>query len=190
MEERCTCKAEDIYGVGYCREQLKAIRCPDCSTTIHYDEMCWYCTLHPLLKLKMVDPTPTCECGGKFEKVCEWENICEGCSLVHQVECSCVTHRGKRSKYNIKYNLNKQLARFNLTEEQKRTVTMRVNEIERLWYTAHDRKLIKLDFILSNIFAHIGLSEKAKQCATIKNQKTLTTYEQIWGSIVDRIEGW
>ena len=139
------------------------------------------------LKLEMVDPNPTCECGVKFEKVCEWENICEGCSLVHQVECSCVTHRGKRSKYNIKY---KQLARFNLTEEQKRTVAMGVNEIERLWYTAHDRKLIKLDFILSNIFAHIGLSEKAKQCATIKNQKSLTTYEQIWGSIVDRIEGW
>ena len=67
---------------------------------------------------------------------------------------------------------------------------MRVNEIERLWYTAHDRKSIKLDFILSNIFAHIGLSEKAKQCATIKNQKTLSTYEQLWGSIVDRIEWW
>ena len=191
MEELCTCKAEDIYGVGYCREQRKVIRCPDCRTTIHYDEMYWYCSLHPPLKLEMADPTPkTCECGVKLKMVCEWEKTCEGCNLVHQVECSCVTYCFKRFKYNIKHNLNKQLARFNLTEEQKRTVAMRVNQIERLWHSTHDRKLIKLDFVLSKIFARIGFSEKVKQCATIKTQKTLTSYKQLWDSIVDRIEGW
>ena len=144
----------------------------------------------PPLKLEMVDPTPkTCECGVKFEKVCEWEKICEGCSLVHQVECSCVTHKVKRSKYNIKYHLVKQLARFKLTEEQKRSVTMRSKQIERLWCITHGRK-IKLEFILSKIFACMGLSKKAKQCATIKNRKTVTTYEQLWDSIVNHIEGW
>ena len=95
----------------------------------------------------------------------------------------------QKSKYNMKYHIRKQLQRFDLTEDQKRLVVMRTRQAERIWYNLYQRKLIKLDFILSKIFICMGIPEQAQRCASIK-EKTRFEYEQLWETIVDLIQGW
>ena len=184
----CTCKADDWYGIA-CRKPRDVIWCFDCGATIHYNERCWYCALHCPLKLKWIDPTPkNCACGGEYKKVCEYEHECKSCGFIHQAEqpqAGPHAHYIPKSKYNMKYHIRKQLQRL----DQKRLVVMRTRQIARIWYSLHQRKLIKLDFILSKIFTRMGLSEQAQRCAFIK-KKTPVEYEQLWDTIVDLIQGW
>ena len=64
------------------------------------------------------------------------------------------------------------LERFDLTKAEKRTVAMRIRQIEKMWCSLHQRKLIKLDYILSKIFTRMEVSEQTRRC-TPTAQKTL-----------------
>ena len=85
-----------------------------------------------------------------------------------------------KSKYNMKYHIRKQLQRFDLTENQKGLVVMRTRQVERIWYSLHQRKLIKLDFHPIQDIHTYGYSI----------MKTQFEYDQSWGTIVDLIQGW
>ena len=194
----CTCKADDWYGIDTCCEPRKIIQCPHCRTTIHYDDKCWYCALHPPPKLEWIAPIPKNVSVVRNVKRCAngnmnaWDVV--ACGYLHPrrrtLERGANTHYLQRSKYYIKHHLKKeQLESFDLIEGDKRTVVMRIRHIETIWYRFHQRKLITLAFILSKIFTRKWLPEQAQQCAPTA-QKTLIMYEQLWNTIEDLIQGW
>ena len=155
-------------------------------------EQCWYCALHPPKKWNGLISFLKMACGCEFKNVCECEIVCKSFGLIHQVELPQAgphAHYVPKSKYNMKYHIRKQLQRLDLTEDQKRSVVMRIRQVEGIWYKLHQRKLIKLDFILSKIFTRMGLAEQSQQCALIR-EKTVVEYEQLWETNVDLIQEW
>ena len=110
-----------------------------------------------------------------------------GCGSVHDVNIESPkagpnAHTSTRQKIQIQPQIPPpKLERFDLIEDQKGTIAIKIRQTKTLWYRFHQRKLIKLDFILSKIFKRMSLPEQGQRCsptAEKDSNQIRTTMEQ------------
>ena len=66
---------------------------------------------------------------------------------------------------------------------------MRIRQIETICHSLYERKLIKLDFILSRLFTRMGLPKQTQKCAPTAETLYPNTRTDIWGYLEDLIQG-